>query len=44
MNKDKPVEPFVYVPCKILPGKIAVAIKDLTEKDLRLIEQQKGNK
>lgn len=42
-DKYKPVEPFVYVPAVILPGKVAVPIRELEEKAARKEQKNASN-
>jgi len=40
--KDRQVEPFVYQPCKNLPGMIAIPVSELEEKpEVKTNEKEK---
>jgi hypothetical protein len=41
-QKDLQIVPFVYVPCKILPGIIAIPMSELEEEKLKE-EKEKNN-
>lgn len=43
-QKDRPVEPFVYVPAVILPGLLAVPVKELeAQEKSKSIEKENDN-